>query len=137
LVFEHVTASSISLLPEIADEATASPERLTQSVLQIADLLGLNRAELSRLLHLQCSETAQLAAVRQTLLPGTPAWEQGLWLVRFYQALHRRMQGSEVAMFRWLRTRNRQLGDTPLMLLVDHDQLVQVTKFLAHDAAES
>jgi hypothetical protein len=127
----------MSLLPEIPGEATASPERLTQSVLQIADLLGLSRAELPRLLHLQCSDTAQLAAVRQTLIPGTPAWEQGLWLVRFYQALHQRMQGSEVARYRWLRTSSRQLRDTPLMLLVDHHQLVQVTIFLTYDTAES
>jgi hypothetical protein len=127
----------MSLLPEFPDEATASPGRLSESVLQIADRLVLNRAELSRLLHLKCGDTAQLAAVRQTLIPAAPSGEQGLSLVRFYQALHQRMQGSEVAMYRWLRTPNRKLGGTPLMLPVDHDQLVQVTRFLMHETTES
>jgi hypothetical protein len=116
---------------EITDDVAASPVRLTQSVLQIAELLGLNRAELSRLLHLKCGDVGQLGAVRETLVPGTVPWQQALLLVRFFRALHATMRGDGVAMWRWLRMPNAALGGVPLMLLVDDDRLAQVLDFLA------
>jgi hypothetical protein len=121
------------VLPEIPDEVCASAQRLTQSVLQIAELLGLSRAELSRVLHLRCGDTARLAAVRQTLVPDTPAWRQALELVRFYRTLHGKMRGDEAGMWRWLRTSHRELDEVPLLLLVDHDRLAEVTRLLVRD----
>lgn len=115
---------------EIADGVDTSPARLTQSVLQIAEMLGLNRAELSRLLHLKCGDVGQLGAAREMLQPGSPSWRQALLLVRFYQALYRKMAGDGVAMWRWLRRPNSVLGGVPLMLLVDDDRLDQVLEFL-------
>lgn len=116
---------------EIADDVGASPVRLTQSVLQIAELLGLNRAELSRLLHLKCGDVGQLGAARETLEPGSQSWQQALLLVRFYRTLHATMRGDGVAMWRWLRMPNAALRGVPLMLLVDEDRLAQVLDFLA------
>jgi len=116
---------------EIADGADATPAQLTQSVLQIADMLGLNRAELSRLLHLNCGDVGQLQAARAMLVPGSQSWQQGLLLVRFYRTLYSKMRGDGVAMWRWLRRSNSALGGVPLMLLVDNDRLAQVQEFLA------
>lgn len=115
---------------EIADGVDTSPARLTQSVLQVAEMLGLNRAELSRLLHLKCGDVGQLGAAREMLKPGSPSWQEALLLVRFYQMLYRKMSGDGVAMWRWLRRPNTVLGGVPLMLLVDDDRLVEVLEFL-------
>ena len=115
---------------EIAGDAAMSPARLTQSVLQIADMLGMNRAEVSRVLHLRCGEVGQLGSARVTLLPGTLAWQQALLFVRFYRALHEKMRGDGVAMWRWLRRPNAALGGAPLMLLVDDDRIAGALDFL-------
>jgi len=116
---------------EIADSAVASPQQLTQSVLQIAEMLGMNRAELSRVLHLKCGDVGQLGAVRGTLVPDTIPWHQAQLLVHFYRALYATMRGDGVAMWRWLRRPNAALGGVPLMLLVDDDQLARVVDSLA------
>jgi len=121
----------MSEMLEIADGADATPAQLTQSVLQIADMLGLNRAELSRLLHLNCGDVGQLQAARAMLVPGSQSWQQGLLLVGFYRTLYSKMRGDGVAMWRWLRRSNSALGGVPLMLLVDNDRLAQVQEFLA------
>lgn len=118
---------------EIAGEVDASPARLTQSVLQVAEMLGLNRAELSRLLHLKCDEVGQLGAARATLEPDSRPWRQALLLVRFYRTLYLKTGGDGVAMWRWLRRPNAALGGTPLMLLVDDDRLAEVLASLAPD----
>jgi len=115
---------------EIREDVTASPVRLTQSVLQIAEMLGFNRAELSRVLQLKCGDVGQLGAARQSLESGSVPWQQAVLLVRFYRALRVKMHGDGVAMWRWLRKPDAALGGTPLMLLVDEDQLGSLVQIL-------
>jgi len=115
---------------EIGEDVASSPVRLTQSVLQIAEMLGFNRAELSRVLQLKCGDVGQLGAARQTLESGSVPWQQAVLLVRLYRALRVKMHGDGVAMWRWLRKPNTALGGTPLMLLVDEDQLGSLVQIL-------
>lgn len=49
-------------------------ERFTPAVLQAAELLGLFRAELARILGLQCNDVGALAEIRALLEPGSVAW---------------------------------------------------------------
>jgi len=115
---------------EIREDVASSPVRLTQSVLQIAEMLGFNRAELSRVLQLKCGDVGQLGAARQSLESESVPWQQAVLLVRFYRALHAKMHGDGVAMWRWLRKPDAALGGTPLMLLVDEDQLGPLVQIL-------
>lgn len=115
---------------EIPESVLETPERVTQAVLQIAEMLGLYRAELARILQLQCGDIGELAAVKHSLLPGTPAWRQGVLFIRFYQALYSALGGDEIAMYHWLRAENRQLQGVPLLLLVDDDRLAAVLDYL-------
>jgi len=115
---------------EIREDVASSPVRLTQSVLQIAEMLGFNRAELSRVLQLKCGDVGQLGAARQSLESGSVPWQQAVLLVRFYRSLHAKMHGDGVAMWRWLRKPDDALGGTPLMLLVDEDQLESLVQVL-------
>ncbi|WP_455205509.1 hypothetical protein [Kaarinaea lacus] len=115
---------------EIQDNVFTSPHRLTQSVVQVADMLGMYAAELARVLRVKCEDVGRLMSAKELIQPDGKSWNQAVLFVRFYQALYRALDGDEVAIYHWLRAENDLLGGVPLMLIVDHDQLVQVTDFL-------
>ena len=100
-------------------------ERLTPVVLQAAEQLGLYRAELARILGLQCEDVGALAEIHALLEPGSEAWVQAQLFVRFYQTLDEAMQGNEVAMCNWLRRHNEALGNAPFYSIVE-----EVLKYL-------
>lgn len=47
---------------------------LTQSVLQVTDMLGMCHVELARLLSLQCADIGALTNAKTVLQDGTLAW---------------------------------------------------------------
>jgi hypothetical protein len=98
------------VLPQIPDEVTDTPARLTPAVLQAAELQGLYRAELARVLQLQCGDIGRLSAAQELLVRGSRSWQQAVLFIRFYRALFAVMEGNEAAMCHWLRGHNRQLG---------------------------
>ena len=106
------------------------PRRLTQAVLQIAELLGLYQAELARILHFRCGDIGELAAARRCLEPGTDAWVRGQRFLCGYRALFARMHGDGVAMRHWLRVQQPGLGGVPHLLMVDDDRLDAVVDYL-------
>ena len=110
------------------ENPTASAEKLTQSVLQVTDMLGMYQAELARILHLTCPVVGNLANGRQTLIPDTVPWRQAELFVSLYDRLHSRFEGDEVAIYHCLRVHNSVLNGIPLQLLVDELQLEHVLK---------
>ena len=111
------------------------PRRLTQSVLQVTELLGLYQAELARVLQLNCGDIGALASGRRCLEPGTIAWEQARLLVRLYQSLYVRQKGNGAAMCHWLRVPQWSLrGDVPHLLMVDDGRLDDVLRCLEQAA---
>jgi len=113
----------------IGNEVFDSPAGLTPAVLQAAEMLGMYRAELARVLHLQCQDIGRLADMKQLLEPGTDAWRQAVVFIRLYQTLFAGMQGEEATIHHWLRAENEGLGGVPLLLIVDEDRLTQVLDF--------
>ena len=111
---------------EIPEGVEASPRRLTQAVLQVADLLGLYNAELARVLGLMCGDIGRIASGRDTLTPGTDAWQKALLFLRIYRALYVEKKGNEAAMYNWLHVWQAQLGEAPFIVMVDHGGLVEV-----------
>lgn len=109
------------------------PERLTRSVLQVTEMLGLYRAELARVLGLRCEDVGSLADRRSILGPGSDAWRNALMLVHLYELLYDHHGGDGAAMFHWLRVPCSQLGGVPLLMMVDEGCLEQV---LAHLVSE-
>ena len=107
-----------------------TPERLTPAVLQAAELLGLYRAELARILGLQCEDVGALAEIRALLEPNSKAWKRAQVFVGFYQSLDKVMQGNAVDMCHWLRRHNEALGNAPFYLIVDEGRLDDVFKYL-------
>ena len=114
---------------QITDTGT-DPSRLTQSILQIRDLLGLYNAELARILSVQCADVGRLGVAQNYLETDTPAWRQALLLRSTYQRLYDWQQGDGVAMNHWLRKSHPDMSPTPLMLMVDHGGLQTVYDFL-------
>ena len=120
----------MALVPDIPVGVIESPARLTPAVLQAAELLGLYRAELARVLNLQCGDIGRLSAAREHLVPGSRSWQQAVRFIRLYRALFAAMQADEAAMCHWLRADNRQLQGVPLLLLVDEGRLAEVLEYL-------
>jgi hypothetical protein len=108
----------------------SSPQRLSQSVVQAAAMLGLVRAEVGRILGFKCAEFTALFEGRSVLQEGTYAYQQGELFVRLYQLLYDRMAGDGVQMVHWLRRHNKSLGNAPFYLIVDEGRLAEVLQLL-------
>ena len=109
------------------------PRKLTQTVLQITQMLDLYQAELARMLGIKCSDIGRLANGRQCLQPNTHAWKHAVLFVRLYQLLFKRLDGDGVAMRHWLRRCDRQLDGVPHLLIVDEGRLREVVTCLDRD----
>jgi hypothetical protein len=105
-------------------------DKLTQSVIQITEMLGMYRAELARVLHIKCEDIGRLVDDKQNLELDTKSWEQAILFVRLYEALYEYCEGDEAAMCHWLRSMNKTLAGEPLLLIVDDDKLQKVLSFL-------
>ena len=116
----------------LSDEVFDSPARLTPAVLQAAEMLGMYRAELARVLQLQCQDIGAFAEMKKLLEADTPAWRQACLFIRLYQSLYEHFQGEEVAIYHWLRAENKSLQGVPLLLIVDENKLAQVLDFCRH-----
>ena len=114
---------------QIIDTST-DPARLTQSILQARDLLGIYNAELARILGVTCADVGRLGVARHYLVPETRAWQQALLLRSTYQLLYERLEGNSVAMNHWLRKAHPDMMPTPLLLMVDHEGLPVVHDYL-------
>jgi hypothetical protein len=99
-------------------------------VLQAAELLGLYRAELARMLPLQCGDIGRLSAARELLVQGSRSWQQAVLFIRFYRALFAVMEGDGAAMCHWLRAPDLELEGVPLLLLVDDNRLAGVLEYV-------
>ena len=108
-------------------------QKLTQSILQATELLGMYQAELARILHVKCQDISEFAAAKRHLEPNTTTWQQAELFIRFYQALFDKMKGNEIAMHHWLRAENKQLNAVPLYLMVDDDQLQLIVEYIANE----
>ena len=105
------------------------PRQLTQSVLQITEMLGMYQAELARILHLQCSDIGRLSSGKAVLEEDSENWQQAERFLQFYQLLYTHFDGDGVAMRNWLRRENSELGGVPLLLMVDDLKIEAVIQF--------
>ncbi len=117
-------------MPRRLTDPLSSPRKLSQSVIQAGEMLGLVRAEVARLLEFRCENISALYEGRLMLDEGTTAYEQAVLFIRFYQALYDQMEGDGVQMIHWLRAHNRELDNSPFYLMVDEGQLAQVLGYI-------
>lgn len=113
------------------DNPFDSPRRLSQSVVQAGEMLGLVRAEVARILGFKCESISALYDGKLILEEGTEAWQQGGLFLRFYHHLYDRFDGDGARMVHWFRAINRELGESPFILIIDRGELARVDEFLA------
>jgi len=113
----------------------SSPQKLSQSVVQAGDMLGLVRAEVARILGFKCESITALYNGRLLLEEGSEAWRQGELFVRFYQVLDDLMAGEEPRMIHWFRREHAALGNSPFYLIVDEGRLDEVVEYIESIAA--
>ena len=111
----------------------ASERKISQSVIQVVELLGMYHAELARILGQQCGDIGELASGKCCIQKHSAAWYQAVLFIEMYQQLYDCFNGDGVAMYHWMRANNKQLNGTPHFLMVDggklqliHDYLIQV-----------
>ncbi len=118
-------------MPHRIDALLSSARRLSQSVVQAGEMLGLVRAEVARILGFKCESITALYDGRLVLEEGTEAWQQGALFIHFYNLLYDRFDGDGARMVHWFRADNRELGDSPFLLIIDHGELARVEACLA------
>ena len=107
-----------------------SERELSQSVMQVTEMLGMYNAELARILRQQCGDIGKLSSGQSCLLKETQSWQQAVLLIETYNLLFDYFEGDGVAMYHWMRASNHLLGGTPHFMIVDDDKLGTVHNYL-------
>lgn len=107
---------------------------VAKAVVRAAELLQLNQSELAGILGLSRATVSRLVAGRYQLAPASKEWEMALLLVRLFRSLVAIVgPGPEAAT--WLRSPNESLGSTPIRAISSAEGLVRAVLYL--DAARA
>jgi hypothetical protein len=112
------------------DKPFETERRLSQSVIQVIELLGMYHAELARILGLQCGDIGELTSGQRCIQRGSKTWQQAVLFVETYNLLFDYFDGDGVAMYHWMRADNAHLNGTPHFLIVDDGQLQRIHDYL-------
>jgi len=107
-----------------------SERELSQSVIQVTEMLGMYNAELARILGQQCGDIGKLTSGKSCLKQETQAWQQAVLFVETYNLLFDYFEGDGVSMYHWMRASNRHLDGTPHFLIVDDGKLGIIHNYL-------
>ncbi len=133
---ERDGTGSLYLAPLIAimvfkiDKPLASERKLSQSVIQVIELLGMYDAELARILGLQCGDIGELTCGKRCIKRDSDAWYKAALFIETYQLLFDYFDGDGVAMYHWMRADNKHLHGTPHFLIVDDGRLQIIRDYL-------
>ncbi|MCG6936728.1 MAG: hypothetical protein LJE83_00955 [Gammaproteobacteria bacterium] len=103
---------------------------LIAAVNHATDTLGLYRAELARILGLNCADVSDSQNLELLFASNSSVRSQAELFVYFFQLLEILFPDDTVAMVHWFRRENSKLGTTPFLAMVDHGQLGKVVDVL-------
>ncbi len=112
------------------DQPFESERKISQSVIQVIELLSMYHAELARILGQQCADIGQLSAGQHCIEQDSYAWNQAVLFIETYHLLFDYFKGDGVAMYHWMRADNKHLDGTPHILIVDEGELKRVHDYL-------
>jgi len=107
-----------------------SERKISQSVIQIIELLGMYNAELARILGQQCGDIGALTSGQCCIKQDSEAWHQAVLFIETYHLLFDYFDGDSVAMYHWMRADNSHLKGTPHFLIVDEGKLQVIHDYL-------
>ena len=64
-----------------------SERKISQSVIQVIELLGMYHAELARILGQQCGDIGELTSGQRCIKQGSDAWHQAVLFIETYHLL--------------------------------------------------
>ena len=108
-----------------------SERKISQSVIQVIELLGMYQAELARVLGQKCSDIGELTSGKSCIKKDSEAWTQAVLFINMYHQLFDYFEGDGVAMYHWMRSHNKQLNGTPHFLIVDDNKLQAIHDYLS------
>ncbi|RKZ68088.1 MAG: hypothetical protein DRQ44_04935 [Gammaproteobacteria bacterium] len=107
-----------------------SERKISQSVIQVIELLGMYNAELARILGQQCGDIGELTSGQRCIKRGSNAWHQAALFIETYHLLFDYFDADSVAMYHWMRAHNKHLKGTPHLLIVDDNKLQSIHDYL-------
>ena len=107
-----------------------SERKISQSVIQVIELLGMYDAELARILGQQCAYVGEISSGKSYIKKNTEAWSQAVLFINMYHQLFDYFEGDGIAMYHWMRAHNRHLNGTPHFLIVDNNKLQAIHDYL-------
>ncbi len=107
-----------------------SERKISQSIIQVTEMLGMYNAELARILGQQCADIGELTSGQRCIQQDSEAWRQAVLFIDTYHLLFDYFDGDSVAMYHWMRAHNNQLDGTPHFLIVDDADLQHVHDYL-------
>jgi len=112
------------------DKPFESERKLSQSVIQVTELLGMYQAELARILGQQCGDIGELTSGKRCIKQDSKAWRQAVLFIETYNFLYDYFEGDSIAMYHWMRADNKHLKGTPHFLIVDDGRLELIHDYL-------
>lgn len=116
--------------PNAPARAPEADRVLTGAVVRSAELLGLNRAELARILGVSESSVSRLINRTRLIDPASKEGEFALLLVYVYRSLDALVGGDKEQRLAWLRSHNRFMNAPPAELLTTVTGLVNTVAYL-------
>lgn len=108
-----------------------SERKISQSVIQVIELLGMYHAELARILGQQCGYIGELTSGKRCINKNTDTWDRAVLFIDTYHQLYDCFEGDGVAMYHWMRAYNKHLNGTPHFLIVDDHKLQAIHDYLS------
>ncbi len=112
------------------DNPFETERKLSQSIIQVTELLGMYHAELARILGQQCGDIGELSSGKSCINVNTEVWDRAVLFIDTYHQLYDYFEGDGVAMYHWMRANNKHLNAIPHFLIVDEDKLQLVHDYL-------
>jgi len=109
---------------------------LIASINHATDILGLYRAELARILGLNCPDVSDSKNLELLFESNSTVRSQAELFAHFFQLLEALFQNDTVSMINWFRKDNIDLGTTPFLTIVDHGCLSDVVDRLEQTIIE-
>lgn len=103
---------------------------LTQAVTNAAQLMGLNKATLAKILGISAASAGRMVAGQYQLNQNSKEWDVALLLVRLFRSLDAIMAGDENALRSWLQSQNLGLNAKPIELISDAAGLVHTVDYV-------
>jgi len=112
------------------DQQPDAIQVLTQAVTNAAELMGLNKAALAKILGISAASAGRLYSGQYQLNQNSKEWDMALMLVRLFRSLDAIMAGDENALRSWLKSPNLGLNAKPLELMSDAAGLVHTVDYV-------